>query len=317
MKVTIAHPAKFPVIGYGGTERAIWWLAKGLAERGHEVTLAGLPGSRNPYGPVFESDFSGEWYRGLPVADIRHFFFTPPAPLLSEPYLLTIEGNAKAGEEFPENTVFVSRNHAERHGGEYFVYNGLDLSEYPFVPRDKNYWFFLAKASWRVKNVKGAIRIARKTRVPLHIIGGGSGYLPAWRGVKWRGMLGGSTKLHAIQGARGLLFPVVWNEPFGIAVIEALALGAPVVATPFGSLPELVPSGVGFIGKSYTELEEGVRVCEKIDPSACRAWAEKFSHAEMARAYEVLYQKVLSERRLHSRPLVVAEDQGRMVTLQD
>jgi glycosyltransferase involved in cell wall biosynthesis len=313
VKIAIAHPAVFPVQGYGGTERAIWWLAKGLAERGHSVTLCGLPGSTNPFGDLHITDFSGDWFARLPKADVHHFFFTPPAQPKT-PYLVTIEGNAKSGEVFYPNTVFVSANHAERHGGEYFAYNGIDLADYPLQPRNKPYWIFLAKASWRVKNVRGAIRIARKAGVPLDIVGGGIKGLPRFRGTRWRGMQGGLGKLQILQGARGLVFPVLWHEPFGIAVIEALALGAPVVATPFGSLPELVPEQVGVLAKSESELIAGVRACEQIPQEACRRWVEQhFTHHHMAAAYESLYRKVQSQP-LHASTLKIAQDQGSMIS---
>jgi glycosyltransferase involved in cell wall biosynthesis len=313
MKIVVAHPARFPVVGYGGTERVVWWLIKGLAERGHDVVLFGLPGSKNPYGKVVESDFSQGWEQRIPDADVRHFFFTPPVALQSAPYLVTIEGNAKKGEQFAANTVFVSRNHAQRHGGSYYVYNGIDLAEYPLRPRNKDYWIFLAKASWRVKNVRGAIRAARAAGVPLEVVGGGYPWIPRWRGVRWRGMLGGAEKLAAISGCRGLLFPVLWHEPFGIAVVEALALGAPVVATPFGSLPELVPAHVGYIAHNDAELVEGIRQCKSLDPQACRQWVEAhFTNHQMTDSYLELYRKVQSGP-LHVSPLVVTSDQGSML----
>lgn len=240
---------------------------------------------------------------------------------MKEPFLVTIEGNAKDGEEFPPNTVFVSRNHAQRHGGRFHVYNGIDLDEYPFSPVRRDHWIFLAKASWRVKNVRGAIRTARKAGVPLDIVGGQQWFLPPslglrWRGVRWRGMLGGDSKLRAIEGARGLLFPVLWHEPFGIAVIEALAMGAPVVATPFGSLPELVSEKVGFIADSYAGLEAGVHHAGKVTPEACRAWVEsRFTHRHMTEAYENLYRKILAEGPLHPAPLRVSGNQGSILSI--
>ena len=60
-------------------------------------------------------------------------------------------------------------------------------------------------------------------------------------------MVGGQVKLDLLQGSRGLIFPVLWHEPFGLAVIESLYFGCPVYATPYGALPELAPPATGVL----------------------------------------------------------------------
>lgn len=294
LKIALVHSAIFPVLRYGGTERVIWWLTKGLRELGHSVQLVCLPGSSCPYAEV------SSIHDPLPEAEIYHFFHTPPHEKTQKPYLVTIEGNGQPHEKFLENTVFVSKNHASRHGSEAFVYNGLDPDEYDFQKEKQKRLLFLAKASWRVKNVKGAIQIARASQLPLDILGGSRFWLPHFRGVSWRGMLGGQEKAQYLAKARGLLFPVLWHEPFGIAVVEALVSGTPVLASPFGSLPELVTEEVGKICQSYSDFLEGVQSLPDFSAETCRDWAlSKFHYREMTKSYLSYYETVLSGKKIN------------------
>lgn len=294
--ISLVHEAQFPVKKYGGTERVVWWLAKGLFELGHQVNLISLPGSTCPFAKVYDLRVP------RPPAEITHFFSTP----LNEPqqpYIVTIEGNAKAGESFLPNTVFVSQNHAKRHGSEAYVYNGLDPDDYVFRENKNGELLFLAKASWAVKNVRGAISIARKSNKHLNILGGSRWWCPHWRGIHWRGMLGGSEKASWISNCEALLFPVLWNEPFGIAVTEALVSGTPVLATPFGSLPELIGPQVGRICTSYGEFFGAVREVRMFKPKDCRDWAlSKFHYIDMAKNYLKKYESVLSGKKLNTEP---------------
>lgn len=298
-RIALIHEARFPVLKYGGTERVVWWLAKGLAEMGHQVNLISLPGSQCPFAQVTERKFPVA-PKDLPPADLYHYFNTPSLEPES-PYLVTIEGNGKSEETFLPNTVFVSQNHAERHGGKAFVYNGLDPDEYKFSEKKDNQLLFLAKASWSVKNVKGAIKIARRSGKELNIVGGSRWWLPHWRGIHWRGMLGGGDKNKWITQASGFLFPVLWHEPFGIAVTESLVSGTPVLASPFGSLKELIAPQVGKICSTYQQFVEGVHSLPQFRASDCRDWAmTQFHYRVMAREYVKYYEAVLSGKKLHS-----------------
>ena len=124
----------------------------------------------------------------------------------------------KSNEVVPldRNTVFVSRNHAVRFGSNCFVYNGID-EDYgkPDFNLRRTFVHFLANAAWRVKNVRGAIRIAREAHIPLHIIGGvrfnfNMGIRFTFdRNAHFHGMKGGEEKNKIINGSKGLLFPVL------------------------------------------------------------------------------------------------------------
>ena len=92
-----------------------------------------------------------------------------------------------------------------------------------------------------------------------------------------------------------MIFPVKWDEPFGLAITESLYFGAPVFATPYGSLPELVKPEVGFLTDSESEmilhLKEGV----DYSPMICHEYARDLFNAEiMAKAYLQKYEKVLN-----------------------
>lgn len=299
LTVALIHDARLPVVGYGGAERAFWWLGKGLAEQGARVILGVRAGSSCPFADVHPIDFGRPLGPQLPEADLLHFFFTPSEDL-GRPTVVTIQGNGKPDETFHPNTVFLCRNHAERHGAEAFVYTGLDPDEVTYRHTKGTNLLFLAKASWRVKNVKGAIRVARAAKRGLHIAGGSRWWLPRWRGVTWEGMIDGPRKRELLAESAALLFPVLWHEPFGIAIVEALASGTPVVGTPFGSLPELVGPEVGRICRSEEEMVEAVEEIRGIAPETCRDWAHAhFHYAKTAQAYRTLYEAVLAGRTLN------------------
>lgn len=307
MRVALVHDAQFPVVGYGGTERVVWWLAKGLQEKGVDVLLASREGSTSPFGKTIPiQDFSEK------MVDMVHYFNTP-GHHPTKPYVVTIGGNGKIGETYLPNTVFVSRNHAERHGATAFVHNGLDPAEYQFREIKGSALTFLAKASWKVKNVKGAIRLARQSRRPLNVLGGSRLFMKHWRGVQWQGMVSGPEKAETLAESSGLLFPVLWNEPFGIAVVEALVSGTPVLATPLGSLPELVCPQVGKLCGSDEEFLKGIDHLSDFKARDCRDWVlQNFTYRHMAGKYLEYYEKVLSGERLNSKAPRALQDEGKM-----
>lgn len=297
----IAHfvQCRYPLSGYGGTERATYWLAKAQAEAGHDVSIICEAGSSLPFARCvpFEHGFTDLTPYVPENTDIVHIRGTPQFRL-DVPFLVTIDGNGQPGETYHPNSVFVSENHARRHGWSEFVHNGLDLADYEISqgPREESL-LFLAKASWSVKNLEGAIRVARHSGRRLHVAGGRA---PFWKlGVTSHGTVNDTEKKKLLAESRALIFPVLWDEPFGIAVIEALASGLPVLATRRGSLPELVDNSCGFLSDSFEELCVASRALNGFEPEACRARVEKlFDHRRMATKYEHYYKKVLSEGRL-------------------
>src|SRR5262249_46161384 len=156
--------------------------------------------------------------------DLVHFNFTPPnIKNITKPYIITIHGNSNDLREFDLNTVFVSKNHADRYGSDSYVYNGLDWSDYtkPDLSSRRSYFHFLGNAAWRVKNVKGAIDVIKGTKSEkLKVLGGvrfnfkmGLRLTYSLR-VRFYGMVGSTKKDKLLNNSKGLIFPVRWPEPF-------------------------------------------------------------------------------------------------------
>lgn len=112
-------------------------------------------------------------------------------------------------------------------------------------------------------------------------------------------MVGGSEKTGLLNASRGMIFPVRWHEPFGLAVIESLYFGCPVFATPYGALPELVPAECGVLSAHALELAHAVKTTN-FDRRACHQHAVQRFHADiMARNYLQVYQRILDGETLH------------------
>jgi len=294
MHIVLVDKHRLPVFGYGGSERITWWLAKGLAHMGHRVTLLTHPQSKCPFAKVIPLDKKIPLEAQIPRdADVVQFQFKIQNPPISIPYVVSIHGNGKPGETYDPNSVFLSQKHAENHGASCFVYCGLDPEEYgPFDPQSaRKHFLFLAKASRKVKNLKGCIRIAKALNTSLAIVGGrGWSFDPR---IRYMGYLDGEKKNQVLRESIALLFPVLWEEPFGLAMIEALYHGAPVYGTPFGSLPELVPSDVGFLSSNLDDLIASLREGIPFDRKRCHEWVcDHFLHSHMAKGYLQLYEKV-------------------------
>lgn len=308
MHVALYHDAVIPPRKYGGTERVIYWLIQGLRELGHRATLIARPGSHAPGAEVIPIQ-ERPWEALIPSdVDVVHLWSTPRTPPAAKPFVVTIEGNGQPDETFHPNTIFISRRHAENHGAAHFVYNGLDPEAYTCQQDRGGYLVFLAKASWKVKNLEGAVAVARAAGLPLEVLGsrdwpaGLHRLLPRIRGVRYHGMVDDARKREILSRARALLFPVRWHEPFGIAVTEALASGCPVLGTPYGSLPEIVTPAVGLLTARGREIVDVLRDGEdtkRFTPERCRRRVfEGFTHLDMARAYLRHYQAVLETGKL-------------------
>jgi glycosyltransferase involved in cell wall biosynthesis len=115
-------------------------------------------------------------------------------------------------------------------------------------------------------------------------------------GVKWLGELSHVPKLSLLGGAKALLFPIDWEEPFGLVMIESMLVGTPVIGFPRGSVPEVIEDGVtGFIVRDVAEMAERIRQIGSFDRARCRERArERWSSLRMAREHEALYERLLT-----------------------
>lgn len=303
MKILIANNCKIPVFAYGGTERVIWDLGFHLTELGHDVTYLVAKGSKCDFARVIEFDKKRNLISQIPSDfDIVHFQFNPKIDF-DFPYIITEHSNHDLKFPMAKNTVFLTKNHAERHGSDQYVYNGLDWRNYgtvDFNTHRKNF-HFLAKAARPDKNIKGAIDIALKSGNELDVLGGYRLNINRHfrftfsRFIHFHGMVGGKEKFKFLNNSRGLLFPVTWHEPFGLAVTESLYFGCPVFATSYGSLMELVPPECGFLSNSCNELAEAISDSNyHYDHKYCHEFALKnFGVEQMTHGYLEKYSRII------------------------
>jgi glycosyltransferase involved in cell wall biosynthesis len=104
-------------------------------------------------------------------------------------------------------------------------------------------------------------------------------------------------KVHLLQRAKAVLFPIEWPEPFGLVMIEAMACGTPVIATPCGSVPEVIADGttgwIVSVDRYAEEAAERLGRIDEIDPDACRERVERlFSRRAMVEGYERVFETV-------------------------
>ncbi|MEI8134143.1 MAG: glycosyltransferase [bacterium] len=300
MHILIANNLPIPALKYGGTERVIWWLGKELARRGNKVTYLVPQGSYCNFADVLRIRIDQPIAEQIPSdVDLVHSNF-PILQELPKPFLVTMHGYNPKGGTFDRNTVFVSKRHAELHHAEAFVYNGLDPEEYgQFDPDAKRVHILFLAAITRVeKNLLGAISIAKKAKRNLAIIGGNKFSLS--RRIRYYGLIGGEEKNELLRTSSALLFPVTWDEPFGLAVIESLYHGAPVIATPFGALQEIVSEDVGVLTGSMHELVEAAKDHSRFDRQRCHDYVmSRFTSVQMTDSYLALYDNLLSGQSLN------------------
>jgi glycosyltransferase involved in cell wall biosynthesis len=295
MHIAVISHHRLPVKGYGGTERIVVALVRGLAELGHRVTLIAQPGTKIPEATVVEvpaSRLRDPAWDLVPVvpkdADVVHAHFPVRRLPNGPPFLQTTHGNLKPGEPVAPHAVFLSKNHATRHGATAFVYNGLDPKEFLFRAEKHDYDFFLG-ALHSAKGYHWAIEAAKRTNRRLLVAGG-------WRPsfaikIRFVGEVDGKKKAELLSGARCLWMPALWDEPFGLTTIEALFSGTPVLATKRGALPEVLTGEVGALCDTLDEMIEASRTIASRKPEACRAHAERyFTHRVMAEEYVRVYR---------------------------
>lgn len=208
------------------------------------------------------------------------------------------------------------------------AYNALDVEQFPFSASHDGYCVTMARIC-PDKGQATAARVCRRLGMPLRMAGIVvdiddpqvlAGHLadpdsPYRRHpefsyferelapllepglVEYVGSVGGTAKDRLLARARALLFPIDWDEPFGMAVVEALACGTPVVAMRRGAMPELIEHGVtGFLARDEDEFAEYVGRVDELDPARCRASvAERFTSEVVARRYLGMYEQVIAD----------------------
>lgn len=320
---------------YGGIERIIDLLASELVARGHRVTLFAHPESTSaaelvPW-PGRSSCSRRDTFRNASILlresrrqrfDLIHSFsrIAYLLPLLPSPIpkLMTYQRAITPrpvwlGHHLSGGTLqFTAISHwmmqsVSGIGRWHLVPNAVPLRTFPFVsdPGDQAHLMFLG----RVEAIKGphlAIEVARQSGLPLVIAGNIPDEHQAWFDVhiaphlndqiRYVGPVDDSQKSELLGGACALLMPILWDEPFGIVMAEALACGTPVVGFNRGSVPEVVHQGVtGFVVDDVQSMVAALHRLPSISRLECRRRAESlYSEQSLAAAYLDIYKELVA-----------------------
>jgi glycosyltransferase involved in cell wall biosynthesis len=186
------------------------------------------------------------------------------------------------------------------------VYNGIDTDLFAFSEEHDGYLLFTGRIVPE-KGVKEAIQVAQQSGQRLLIIGP---TYPEYQDyfdtqvkphlnerVLYLGFMEREHLTKYYQMAKALLFPIQWEEPFGLAMVEAMACGTPVIALRRGSVPEIVKHNkTGFVVDSLAEMAASVDKLDKISRQDCRTHVEKyFSTEHMVDGYAKAFKKLLQE----------------------
>lgn len=323
---------------YGGTELVLDQLARGLQDAGVQVRLITTSDSTCPVPKICPLPSAVGIPEATPMVELFHVVtgyqqlqdwnpnivhdHTVFGPIfargLSVPTITTNHGvfNDTARVIYREISRYVpiiaiSKHHASTARGipiRAMIYHGIDVASFPFGTGRGGYALFLGRISEQ-KGVHTAIRVSKAAGIPLKIAAKMTSpeektYFHDWvepfldDDVQYVGEVGLAAKQVLLANAICLLNPIQWPEPFGLVMIEALACGTPVVATPHGSVPELIEDGAtGFIRTSEDELINVLARVGELDRSYCRQVAqERFSTKRMVQEHLRLYQQILDDQ---------------------
>ena len=288
---SIAH--RVPPRSYGPWEQVASTLAEGFVARGHEVTLFATADSLTtatlhseaPAGYEEDASVDAKVFESLHIASVferaaqfdvisNQFDFLPLvfSRLTDTPVVTTIHGFSSERlipvfKAYDDIAHFVAISEADRHPGLTYaatIHHGIDVESFTFGTGAGGYLLFLEPA------IDGAT-------------------------VTYVGPGGPSDRDRLLGGAVALLHLIDFDEPFGLSVVESLAAGTPVIASPRGSLPELIrPGETGYLVSGIDEAVEAVALARGLDRRACRADAlERFSSERMVSDYERLFERLV------------------------
>ncbi|MFN2526776.1 MAG: glycosyltransferase family 4 protein [Actinomycetota bacterium] len=326
---------EIPPHGYGGIEWVCHWLVEGLIDRGHEVTLVatGQPHTRARFIRTYHDPPSARLGEPLPellhaaIADrelselefdlVHDHSFAGPllAGARPAPTIVTAHGpvDGELGEYYGRlhpHVGLVAISEAQRRWAPGLpwlatIHNSIPVDEYPFVAEKDRFVLFLGRMSPE-KGAHLAIEAAREAGFPLVLAGKLNeakehAYFETevrprlGPDVNWIGPAHTELKKDLLARARCLVFPIRWEEPFGIVMAEAMACGTPVVALNRGSVPEVVVDDeTGFICDRPADLPEAIKRSELIDPETCRERARShFDVTGMVEKYETAYRSAI------------------------
>jgi len=334
----IATPwAPVPPALYGGIEQAVDGQARGLARAGHDVLLFTTGDSTCPVPRGWVLEESEGERMGFTVPELRHVMgayeavqdydiihdHTVLGPIYADrfpdiPVVTTIHGpfNTELLDVYrrlTERVSLIAISNAQRKPAPDIrvarvIHHGVDAAEFPYGDGGGDYVLFLGRMS-PDKGAHRAIEAAEKAGARLLLAGK---CREPWErayfdqdiaphlgdDIQYVGEVGHEEKLRLLAGARATLFPIRWNEPFGLVMIESLACGTPVLAFSEGAAVEVVDDGrTGHLCRDETEMAEAIHTVDAIARVDCRAAVEGyFSRERMIREHVELFEDLLAAR---------------------
>ncbi len=335
---------------YGGTELFIAQLAEGLKRRGIDlVVYANGESTVNvPVRYIYAQSqwpLRGEVYDNLKdinhttwavrdaarECDIIHLNNAPgiaSSRFVDLPYVYTMhhpheDGLSEFYRYFPRvEYVTISEFQRKREKLPHIrtIHHGIDPSLYQVREEKQDYLSFIGRIA-PVKGTHLAIAVAKKAGLPLKIAGE---VQPIFRDYfdreirphldgKWVEYIGEAdlqAKNDLLGNSRAMLFPIQWDEPFGLVMVEAMACGTPVLALPGGSVPEIVRDGIsGYVCQSVDELAERAHDLGSLTAQACREYVETFFSLErMVGDYANLYSELMASGTVREAVPAISDD---------
>jgi glycosyltransferase involved in cell wall biosynthesis len=325
-----------PPPAYGGIEAMAGDLVDTLADRGHDVVMIGAgrnltrarflqtyeeaPSDRigEPIPEVLHAARAARYLDELDAEVIHDHSLAGPLAARGRraPTVVTAHGpvTGEMGAYYRQicaDVHLVAISDAQRRTAPQLrwsatVHNAIRVADFRFWPENDGYALFLGRFTPE-KGAHLAIDAAREAGRPIVLAGKLSEphereYFDAeiqprlGDDATFVGEVDMTGKQELAGRARCLVFPICWDEPFGMVMIEAMACGTPVVALNRASVPEIVADGVsGFIADGPADLAAAIREVDRLDPAACRRHAEQhFDVAIMAAGYERVYAAAVS-----------------------
>jgi glycosyltransferase involved in cell wall biosynthesis len=330
---SIAH--RLPPVSYGPWEQIASLLTEGLVARGQDVTLFATADSKTS---AWLSSTAPSGYEETPGLDAKacealhnsavferaddfdiisnQFDFMPLtySRLVSTPVVTTVHGFSSPQilpvyKAYDDIAHYVSVSDSDRDRSLHYdatIHHGIDLAQFDYIAEPGEYLLFLGRIH-PDKGTHRAIEVAKAAGLPLIIAGVihdqdyfAEAVQPYVDGtsVNYVGPVGPRDRNTLLGGARALLHLISFAEPFGLSVVEALAAGTPIIASPLGSMPELVRDGsTGFLVRSIDAAAAAVLKLAALDRADCRADAvARFSAERMIDDYLELFTRIVSAK---------------------
>lgn len=324
---------------YGGTELFIAQLAEGLQRLGVEVVVycngeSTVSVEKRWLYQKAQWPIQGEVYDNLKdinhtswavrdaaeSCDVIHLNNVPGlahSRFIKTPFVYTIhhphlDGLSEFYNHYPKTqyiTISDFQREREPMPRVQTIHHGIDLSQYRFRDRKQQYLSFIGRIA-PIKGTHLAIAVAKKSGIPLKIAGE---VQPLFRDyferevkphidgkfIEFVGQADLEAKNELLGNSLAMLFPIQWDEPFGLVMIEAMACGTPVLALPGGSVPEVVKDGVsGYVCNNVDDMAARAQQIGSIPTYLVRQYVEEFFSLErMVSEYHQMYSRIVGAQK--------------------